>query len=134
MKKLVLRLFGKGSADFQDSYPTKNNSIYKRANFLKLIELERYRVHRDNRQFTLLLFNVSQTRNTNRKINEFITQISKRVRRVDRLGWYDDYHIGVLLPNTSMAGAHIIAKDICGSQNQSILFQTLTYPNIDQTR
>jgi hypothetical protein len=41
--------------------------------------------------------------------------LAGRVRRIDEIGWYDDYRIGVILPYTSMQGACKLAECICES-------------------
>lgn len=111
-------------------------TIYDRKEFLELIELERNRVHRNDLQFSLILINVNENVNGIAGTIELVHKISKRVRRTDQLGWYDDNHLGVLLPNTTPAGAQIFAKNICNSQNGSncaITFVTSSYPEERKT-
>lgn len=135
MTSILLQKLKKVFSGSQEIAPPEVNRIYKRSNFLKLIELERYRVHRNNHQFSLLLFNVNQNGDRQRTIGELVTQISNRVRRIDQVGWYDNFHIGVLLPNTTAADAQLIARDICRNHDSSeaaFLFETLSYPQANQ--
>lgn len=91
-------------------------TILSREYFFKLIELERDRVHRTNRQFSLILIRVNGNNNGSISVTE---TVCKRVRRTDRIGWYDDSHIGVLLPNTTYAGAQVFLKDINQSHEKA---------------
>jgi PleD family two-component response regulator len=132
MIKRLLNWLGRKQVDPLDNDHDGIDNIYQRSFFLKLIEMERCRSNRNNLPFSLLLFNVNQNQTTNWTTDELVKHISKRVRRIDQLGWYDRHHIGILLPNTSAAGAQTIAKDICGKQDTPFIFHTLTYPDIDQ--
>lgn len=107
-------------------------TIYEQELFHKLIQHERDRVHRNDRQFSLLLIHINEKDNTEDCIKKIVQKISKRVRKIDQLGWYDDNYLGVLLPNTSYIGAKVFANDICKSQSDTdipIVFETLSYPN-----
>lgn len=107
-------------------------TIHEQDKFLKLIELERERVHRNDLQFSLLLILMNGKDNSNPRITELIQNLSKRVRKTDQIGWYDDNHLGVLLPNTANAGAKVFAEDIRKYQNNcqiTIVFKTISYPN-----
>lgn len=130
MKKLLYKWLGKILSLSGNDSLDKNNLICNRSEFLNLIELERYRVHRNSHQFSILLFSVNQKKE--HETIELATKISKRVRRIDQVGWYDDCRIGVLLPNTNAAGARNIGKYICSRHsrtNSSLAFETLSYPD-----
>ena len=127
MKKLLMRWFGK-------TYPKPDidrlNEIYSRSEFHHLLELERDRVHRNNHQFSVLLFSVNPKKEHD--VIELTNHISRRVRRIDQVGWYDNSHIGVLLPSTTASGAKHIVKDICSQHNGTtppFLYETLSYPD-----
>ncbi len=122
------------------SVTPKNDSyeIIARSKFRELIEMERQRVHRDNQQFSLLLFNADPNNRNGLSVDHMARQIHKRIRRIDRLGWYDDFLIGVLLPNTSSDGAQVvgelIANELTNGQDdsgESIPFQTMSYPMVN---
>lgn len=107
-------------------------TIHKQEIFHKLIELERDRVHRNDRQFSLLLIHIKENDVATPLITKLIQTISKRARKTDHIGWYDDNHLGVLLPNTTNAGAQAFANDIRKGQNNSgitAVFETLSYPD-----
>lgn len=129
MKKLLMRWFGRTDPEYGVDGPNGANRFYNRSEFHNLLELERDRVHRNNHQFSVLLFSVNPKKAHD--IIELANHISKRVRRIDQVGWYDDGHIGVLLPNTTASGANNIVKDICSRHNGStppLLYKTLSYP------
>lgn len=99
--------------------------------FTKIIELERDRVHRGNKQFTVVLFAVEKQVNGNTNTVNLIKKIFNRVRKIDQIGWYDNQHIGVLLPNTDKEGADIITKDIIkstGDKENQFGIVTMSYP------
>jgi hypothetical protein len=132
MKELFSTLLGKVRSTSRAMIKSSFKTIYEREEFLELIELERDRVHRDDQQFSLILIDVNENDNGVAGTAELVHKISKRVRRIDQLGWYDNNHLGVLLPNTTPAGAQIIAKDICQSQdgaNCAIAFKISSYPD-----
>ncbi len=124
-------MLGKTRSAMQSIVNNERYIIYGPPEFHRLIELERDRVHRNDLQFSLILFNLNRNENNPEPINALVKKISKRVRRVDQIGWYDNYHLAILLPDTSQSGAQTIAKDICRSQDKgtpTIGFETLSYP------
>jgi GGDEF domain-containing protein len=132
MKKPFMHLLGKMRSTGQAITKSPIKTVYGRKEFIDLIELERDRVHRDDQQFSLILISVDGNENRNDHLIELVHKITKRVRRIDQIGWYDNTHIGVLLPNTTSKGAQIIAKEICRNQdgsNNPIFFKTLSYPD-----
>ncbi|MGD8833657.1 MAG: hypothetical protein PVJ84_10725 [Desulfobacteraceae bacterium] len=107
-------------------------TIHERDTFHELIKLERDRVHRNDRQFSLLLIRINKKDNAKAPIFKIVQNVSKRVRKIDQLGWYDDNHLGVLLPNTPHTGALVFANDVRKCQNDCdeipIVLKTLSYP------
>lgn len=132
MKELFCTLLKKSRSISQQIIKSRFKTIYEREKFLELIKLERDRVHRDDQQFSLILINVNENDNGISDTIKLVDKISKRVRRIDQIGWYDKNHLGVLLPQTSKAGAQIIANDICQNpdgSNNAIVFETSSYPD-----
>lgn len=132
MKKLLSDILGRIRATSTAKIKYLTKDIHEREKFHELIELERNRVHRDERQFSLVLISVNRSKNENADLIKLVQKASKRVRRIDQIGWFDNNHLGVLLPNTTLGGAQIIAQEICNSQNGSkstIPFETLSYPD-----
>jgi PleD family two-component response regulator len=132
MKELFSTLLKKPRSISKKIFKNSYKAIYEREKFIELIELERDRVHRDNQQFSLIIINVNENDNRISETIKLVDKISKRVRRIDQIGWYDKNHLGVLLPHTSKAGAQIIANDICQNpdgSNSAIVFRTSSYPD-----
>lgn len=131
MKKRVLKSL---SAIFSGGYESgKKDGVrvfHERSIFRKLVQLERDRAHRGNQQFSMILINVSKEKKLG--VTKLVHQISKRVRQIDQVGWYDPFHIGVLLPSTPPDAAHRIVKDIFlnySHSQASVQYQTLSYPD-----
>ena len=68
---------------------------------------------RNQHVFSLLLFNVGDPE-VNRLAVQYLAHVlTNRVRLTDEVGWFDDKHMGVLLPYTSTDGAQKLANNIC---------------------
>lgn len=88
-------------------------SVMKPNAFLHLIDQERARVNRNGSQFTLVLLQLSNGSVRNREVHtDVLNTIMERIRTIDRLGYYDDDHIGLLLPQTGRDGATRIIDDL----------------------
>ena len=136
--KLLSRLLGIPRRYSSVTPENDSHEIIARSKFRELIEMERQRVHRDNRQFSVVLFNTDPNHRDGLSVDHMARRIHKRIRRIDRLGWYDDLLIGVLLPNTSSDCAQIvgelIARELTNGQDGSserIPFQTISYPVVN---
>jgi PleD family two-component response regulator len=130
MKNLFMKYLTRKT---NDRWIVKNEQtsfeIHKPTIFHKLIEMERDRAHRGNQSFSMILININQENKLS--VAELVSLISGRVRRIDQIGWYDLFHIGVLLPCTTSDGASSIIKDICAHfqlPQASFHYQTLSYP------
>jgi PleD family two-component response regulator len=131
MKPFISKLFHKSRSTFRSLSKENVKPIYERSEFHKQIELERNRVLRNNHQFSLIIFRFNENNDKIFIIEHLAQKISKRVRQIDQIGWYDNNRLGLLLPDTASAGAQVIANDICDNQNDAqpaILFETLSYP------
>jgi FlaA1/EpsC-like NDP-sugar epimerase len=107
------------------------NIIYSKESFKKLLEKERIRADRYNSSYSLLLFSIKTPKHDDSDISKLIELLSKRIRIIDEIGWYDAGQIGVLLPYTSNAGACKLSEQICSSMteiNCESLCTVFTYP------
>jgi lipopolysaccharide/colanic/teichoic acid biosynthesis glycosyltransferase len=78
------------------------------------IQRESARADRNGGEFALVLFRV---RNRDRKSLSTVRlakTVLKRIRATDDIGWYDEDHLGVLLPDTSATGAWRFAEAVSG--------------------
>ena len=77
------------------------------------IQRESLRVDRKGgSSLVLLLFNHTGARYAASTVRLAKT-ILRRVRVTDDVGWFDDAHVGVLLPDTTPSGAWRLARQIC---------------------
>lgn len=116
IKKSIIKKLWRKTEYLKRAFTEKTQkTIHDQKQFSRIIELERDRVHRGNKQFTVVLFRIENEFNGNSNTVELIYRITNRVRKIDQIGWYDSQHIGVLLPNTDKDGAEIITKEIIRS-------------------
>jgi hypothetical protein len=99
----------------RSSYVDNTDGIYSKKAFQKIIEKERIRANRDNHIYSILLFRLDLIKQNGNDLGILLQTIAGRVRKIDEIGWYDDYRIGVILPYTSMQGACKLAEFICES-------------------
>jgi lipopolysaccharide/colanic/teichoic acid biosynthesis glycosyltransferase len=78
----------------------------------KLIDRERARMFRTGAEFSLVLFRAKRSGNV-RPTYRLAKVILKRARASDELGWFDDDHLCLLLPDTGSSGAWRVANDLC---------------------
>ena len=109
--------------------------ICSKEEFVKIIENERARADRNNHYFSLILFDIASIGIEKVAIERLIESISRRIRKIDNVGWYDNQHIGVILPYTSDHGARKFAALICYAlevSDATSICNIYTYPS-DQT-
>ncbi len=87
--------------------------IYPEAEFRAILEQERARADRNDHQFSLVVFDIIQPTGKNVGARRMIQKISGRIRSIDKIGWYDNQRIGIILPYTSGEGATKLAETIC---------------------
>lgn len=83
--------------------------------FSAAIRLEQARLDRNEHAFSLVVFEAGDP-NANAAVTQaLVRSLSSRIRSTDEIGWFDDCHIGVLLPYTSRDGAQKFVDDISGA-------------------
>ncbi|MCP5007672.1 MAG: hypothetical protein GY941_27620 [Planctomycetes bacterium] len=71
------------------------------------------RSDRGGQRFSLLVFNIDNTKNNESCVKHLIdTMQYRRLRLTDEIGWFDNKHIGVLLHNTGEDGSWHVVRDI----------------------
>ena len=104
------------------------------------IRLEQARVDRNEHAFSLVVFEASDPvrqaqgrHETDTSVTHLLVRsLSDRIRSTDEIGWFDDRHIGVLLPYTSREGAHRFVEDISNSMGPDALppkYTIYSYPS-----
>lgn len=81
------------------------DSLAAKEKFRKLIERERERAGRNGSVFSLVLIEIGSWSGAFINPQQMQKRIAASLRNVDEIGWYDDAHIGILLPYTSGEGA-----------------------------
>ena len=79
--------------------------ILSRKSFYKIIERERERANRNNHQVSLVVFNLESFPDDGKESKQLVENIIKEKRKIDEVGWYKKYNVGVILPYTSSHGA-----------------------------
>jgi len=77
------------------------------------IHRESARADRNTGEFALVLFRVRSRERGALSTARLAKTVLNRVRATDDVGWYDDDHLGVLLPDTAATGAWRFADQIC---------------------
>ena len=112
-----------------------SGQICSEEEFIRIIENERARAERNDHCFSLILFDTAAIGLTPVTIGPFAQKIRHRIRQVDKIGWYDNQRIGLILPYTSNVGACQLAAYICSDVEMSYspsICHVNTYP-IDRT-
>jgi len=107
------------------------HDIYAVEELRRILQRERARTDRTGNSFSLVVFDIGNTRvdeNATVRLTQVLTQ---RVRSIDEIGWFDRQHISVVLPATPAQGASKLAEDICKAMVRHALtpkFKVYTYP------
>lgn len=109
----------------------KAHSIHTKQAFHRIFDRERDRSNRNGGMFSLVVLGLApKSKKRASDLADMITAAQKRIRNIDDLGWFDDEHIGILLPETANSGAAKLANDIQTmlSPKIEIAFSVFTYP------
>jgi lipopolysaccharide/colanic/teichoic acid biosynthesis glycosyltransferase len=87
--------------------------IQSKESFHASVIRERQRVDRNQHLFSLLLFTVGKQNSNGVIAQQLAHLIAERIRSTDEAGWFDNKHIGVILPYTCADGAYKLAEEIC---------------------
>jgi hypothetical protein len=108
------------------------NGILPVLEFRRLVEHERERADRNQHQFSLVLFALEAFQTDDSITRHIIGTISRRVRNVDALGWYDEKRLGIILPYTSTEGATRLIENLLDALDTEIpkpVCDIFTYPS-----
>jgi lipopolysaccharide/colanic/teichoic acid biosynthesis glycosyltransferase len=90
---------------------------------------ESARADRSGSEFALVLFRIRSRKSLSTV--RLARTLLGRIRATDDIGWYDDDHLGVLLPDTSAAGGWRFADAVCGLASRRMhrpLCSVYSYP------
>jgi len=96
----------------RNSFLDAMNLIASPAEFKRLIAIERCRVNRSGGVFTLVVFNLDKIQLQIKSLSKLTATITRRARISDRMGWYDNGLLGLILPETPISGAQKFIRDL----------------------
>jgi hypothetical protein len=105
------RVNNKSLANFRQKMA--GGKIYPEAEFRAILEQERARADRNDHQFSLIVFDIIQPTGKKVGTQRMMQKIFGRIRSIDKIGWFDNQRIGIILPYTSGEGAAKLAETIC---------------------
>jgi lipopolysaccharide/colanic/teichoic acid biosynthesis glycosyltransferase len=106
--------------------------IQSKDSFRASVIRERQRVDRNQHLFSLLLFTVSKQNSNGVIAQQLAHLLAERIRSTDEAGWFDNKHIGVILPYTCTDGAYKLAEEICKEFDPKAMvpeYAVHTYPS-----
>lgn len=103
----------------------------KSGEFQALLARERSRADRNGNVFSLIIFRMANLPPGISIQRRMLLSLGSRLRDTDEFGWYDDRHLGAIIPYASGQSARRIAENICRdmslpSNNET--FIVYTYP------
>ena len=103
----------------------------KSGEFHALLARERSRADRNGNIFSLIIFRMANLPPGISIQRRMLVSLGSRLRDTDEFGWYDDRHLGAIIPYASRQNAQRIAESICRdlslpSNNET--FIVYTYP------
>lgn len=80
--------------------------------FLRTVERERARSDRNGEPFSILSYEVIDESGQEQATKDFAQFLIGRVRSTDIIGWFDERHLAILMPETTPAGAQALALSV----------------------
>ncbi len=105
--------------------------VSSRAEIDRVIQRETARADRTGHEFSLVLFRVKSTRRFSISTQRLVKTVMNRIRNTDEMGWFDEKHLCVMLPDTGAAGSWRFAEDVCdliASRAPRPIFVVYSYP------
>lgn len=96
--------------------------------FVDIIRKERARSDRSGDVFTLVVFPVCFRGQKAVDPDYLVRKIKKSLRFLDTLGWLDEEHVAVLMPETPYEGGERFIDRVLGEEKGSIASEIYTYP------
>lgn len=117
---------------FNGSRKRTVSTLLSAEEFRAILKHECARCDRNGHEFSLVLIDTEHA-GKKRHMNHFVRYIIQRMRMTDELGWFDERHIGVFLPETSGDGAQAFIRDICSEICEEVCqdnhCRSYTYPS-----
>ncbi len=93
---------------------------------------ESARTDRSGREFSLILIRPNPVTQSGSRSWRMVRKVLRRARDTDRIGWFADGLLGVILPDTSAEGSARLVHDLrimLATPTQPPQFQTFVYPS-----
>ncbi len=110
-----------------DKVPIQSG-IYDVPVFSALIRHERCRADRAGKAFALVSFTLVEKASSPSQVKALCDRLAEAMRSIDEIGWMEDGRIGVLLPATTLEGAHQYARRASAGDKASS-YQVFIYPD-----
>ncbi|OHB59823.1 MAG: hypothetical protein A2173_01050 [Planctomycetes bacterium RBG_13_44_8b] len=110
----------------------KRLNIHLSEQFHIMLEREKARVDRNAHQFSLVLFDTNDAGEKKFQVRSLTNLLVERIRWTDETGWFDDGHIGVVLPDTSGLDARKFADSVLkmlSAKSITPVYTIYTYPS-----
>jgi len=124
------------SASFKSSRKRRQvtalHGIHSVGRIRDAIEHERTRTDRNGHEFSVVLLSTDNPEPDSAQLKYVAQALANRIRLTDEVGWFDDEHIGVVLPYTSATGAHKFVDGLyktISSKVSSLICSIYTYPS-----
>ena len=124
----MIKSENRSNSVFSHDKVSSNIGIYDAAVFSALIRHERCRADREGKAFSLVAFAYEGKPASPFRIKSICKQITKALRTTDEIGWMQDGRIGVLLPATTLEGAHQFSRRAC-AEDKGLSYQIFIYPD-----
>ncbi len=118
----------KKTTDFQED----DEFFLTKEVFRKVIDRERDRANRTGEIFSLVVVVLPEQTKRQKALATLGDTLSSRVRSIDAVGWLDQQHVGILLPETNSAGARKFAGKIDQDLHPAqflLNYEIFTYPS-----
>jgi len=119
-----LNVFARAGRPFISPTPKSNE-------FHSLMARERGRADRNGNIFSLIIFKMANLPPGISVQRRILVSLGGRLRDIDEFGWYDDRHLGAIIPYASRQNAQRIAEGICRDLSlpaNNETFIVYTYP------
>ncbi|MCP4296061.1 MAG: sugar transferase, partial [Proteobacteria bacterium] len=107
------------------------DQIYSKEEFIRIIETERARADRVGLRFSIVKFNIEDSKVKDKFVARLLRLLSERLRLTDEVGWVAESRIGALLYNTHPDDACYLAaqiRDQMTTRGKSLDYDVDSYP------
>ncbi|MDZ4657824.1 MAG: sugar transferase [Bythopirellula sp.] len=122
---------GLGRSSGRKSHNT-HDSLLSVNRLLFFLERARFQANRSDAPFCLLALTITPSDCDGKGVHVLAGILHERLRITDDKGYLEDGRIGVILPDTPEAGAHVVARDICTKYQAlggTISYEVYVYPS-----